>query len=359
MESLRLLAISKSYPSATGPHPVLVDVTLSVGAGELFFLLGPSGCGKTTLLRCLAGLDFPSSGAIFFGDREVTTLAPHRRETAMVFQNYALWPHLTVRQNIAFGLVERAVSGVEQARRVGEALESVRLEGLGDRAIDQLSGGQQQRVALARALVVRPRCLLLDEPLSNLDAQLRIEMRREIRRIVKENGLTAVYVTHDQEEALAMADRLAILEKGRLAQVGTPEEIYRRPTSLAVAGFIGETNAFEGEIVKQEGALITLRTSAGMFIGTRGDPSKPIAVAGRADISVRPEAWKPALAGGPNTVTGRVVEKVYLGAQARLTMDCPLGRLSIVVLNPPPGLTAGETLTLAAASDDVVVLPRP
>jgi len=201
METLSLRSIRKTFPTPTGPLTVLDDVNLTIAPGEFFFLLGPSGCGKTTLLRCLAGLDFPTSGAIFFGDRDVTDLAPHLRETAMVFQSYALWPHLSVSENIAFGLVERKVPAPERDRRVLEVLASVRLDGLGDRSIDQLSGGQQQRVALARALVVRPRCLLLDEPLSNLDAQLRVEMRQEIRRIVKENGLTAVYVTHDQEEA--------------------------------------------------------------------------------------------------------------------------------------------------------------
>ena len=228
---------------------------------------------------------------------------------------------------------------------------------MGNRAIDQLSGGQQQRVALARALVVRPRCLLLDEPLSNLDAQLRIEMRREIRRIVKENGLTAVYVTHDQEEALAMADRMAILEKGVVAQVGTPEEIYRRPTSTSVARFIGETNLIPAELLEVKAELIQVNTPAGIFTG-QGAGAPLIAAAGTpVTLSVRPEAWQPAVEGAPNSVTGQVVERVYLGARAQLTLASPLGPLSVIILNPPTGLTTGQTLTVAAAVQDIVVLP--
>jgi iron(III) transport system ATP-binding protein len=357
MEPLHLRSIFKTYPGQPQPLQVLAGVSLTIQPGELFFLLGPSGCGKTTLLRCLAGLDFPTSGAIFFGERDVTNLAPHLRETAMVFQSYALWPHLTVAENIAFGLVERKIPAAERTERVEQALRSVRLEGLGARAIDQLSGGQQQRVALARALVVRPRCLLLDEPLSNLDAQLRIEMRREIRRIVKENGLTAVYVTHDQEEALAMADCMAILEKGVVAQVGTPEEIYRRPTSASVARFIGETNLVPAELIAASGESIQVKTAAGVFTG-QGVGTPLAAAAGvPVTLSVRPEAWQPAAEGALNSVTGQVVERVYLGARAQLTLASPLGPLSVVILNPPTGLTTGQTLTVAVAATDVVVLP--
>lgn len=358
MEPLHLRAIRKSYPSQPQAVQVLDGITLSIQPGELFFLLGPSGCGKTTLLRCLAGLDFPATGSIFFGERDVTHLAPHLRETAMVFQSYALWPHLNVEENIAFGLVERKIPAAERRQRVEQALRSVRLEGLGNRAIDQLSGGQQQRVALARALVVRPRCLLLDEPLSNLDAQLRIEMRREIRRIVKENGLTAVYVTHDQEEALAMADRMAILEKGVVAQLGTPEEIYRRPASASVARFVGETNLIEATLVKAEAESIQVNTATGVFTG-QDERSTLAAGPGTAvTLSVRPEAWQPAAPDAPNSVTGQVVERVYLGARAQLTLASPLGSLSVVIMNPSAGLTTGQTLTVAAAVQDIVVLPR-
>ena len=359
METLHLRSVHKTYPADAGPVTVLNDVNLSINPGELFFLLGPSGCGKTTLLRCLAGLDFPTSGAIFFGDRNVTDLAPHLRETAMVFQSYALWPHLSVAENIAFGLVERKIPSAERARRVQEALASVRLDGLGERSIDQLSGGQQQRVALARALVVRPRCLLLDEPLSNLDAQLRIEMRQEIRRIVKENGLTAVYVTHDQEEALAMADRMALISRGRVAQVGTPEEVYRRPISAEVARFIGETNLLAAEISGRDATTISVLTSAGAFTGILGDPASATETGRPVELSIRPEAWHPANAGEANSLTGVVTEKVYLGQRAQLTLRTGLGPLRIMVSNPPANLTTGHELTVAVATSDVVVLPRP
>ena len=208
MISIRIEKLTKRFGSVTALH----GLDLEINPGELFFLLGASGCGKTTLLRCLAGFYLPEEGKIFFGDEDVTRLAPHKRNTGMMFQSYALWPHMTVAENVAFGLEERRVPKAEIRRRVGESLESVHMGAFADRRPVQLSGGQQQRVALARSLVIRPSCLLLDEPLSNLDAQLRLEMRAEIRRVCKDFKLTTVYVTHDQKEALSIADRIAILE---------------------------------------------------------------------------------------------------------------------------------------------------
>jgi ABC-type Fe3+/spermidine/putrescine transport system ATPase subunit len=225
-----------------GPVRALDDVSLEILPGELFFLLGPSGCGKTTLLRSLAGFYVPDAGRILFGGRDVTRVPPQRRNTAMVFQNYALWPHMTVEANVAFGLAVRKAPRAERRRRAAEALEMVRMGQYGRRRPNQLSGGQQQRVALARALVVRPQCLLLDEPLSNLDAKLRLEMRTEIRRLCKEFGLTGVYVTHDQKEALSIADRMAVMFDGRIGQLGPPRELYMRPANAATADFLGETN---------------------------------------------------------------------------------------------------------------------
>ena len=287
METIRAEQVVKIF----GATRALNGVTLEIAPGELFFLLGASGCGKSTLLRCIAGLETPNEGRILFGDRDVTQLAPHKREAAMVFQSYALWPHLTVAKNISFGLEERKVPKNEIKRRVAEALEMVKLGGYGERSIDAMSGGQQQRVALARALVVRPKCLLLDEPLSNLDAQLRVEMRREIRRIVKEFGLTAVYVTHDQQEALAMADRMAILAGGVIEQVGCPEDVYRNPRSTYVAGFIGETNLFEGTIEQGYDGF-----SAGIgdisLPGRVTDPEWQPQAGTKVKISVRPEALR-------------------------------------------------------------------
>src|SRR5450432_3815732 len=268
MISIQVQKLSKHFGTVTALH----GLDLLINPGELFFLLGPSGCGKTTLLRCMAGFYIPEEGRIFFGDEDVTQLAPHKRNTGMMFQSYALWPHMTVAENVAFGLEERKVPKAEIRTKVGEALESVHMGSYAERRPNQLSGGQQQRVALARALVIRPRCLLLDEPLSNLDARLRLEMRSEIRRVCKEFKLTTVYVTHDQKEALSISDRMAILDGGRILQVGTPQEIYRRPSRKTVADFIGETDFIEGEVLSAQGDRAIVETRIGSFEGVLGDP---------------------------------------------------------------------------------------
>src|SRR5690349_4763810 len=266
MISIRIQQLTKRFGAVTA----LQHLDLTIEPGELFFLLGPSGCGKTTLLRCLAGFYIPEEGKIFFGDEDVTRLAPHKRNTGMMFQSYALWPHMSVAENVAFGLEERKVARPEIKRRVQEALDSVRMGAYAERRPNQLSGGQQQRVALARALVIRPRCLLLDEPLSNLDAKLRLEMRVEIRRVCKEFKLTTVYVTHDQKEALSVSDRMAILDRGRILQVGSPRDVYRRPTCKLVADFIGETDFIAGKLVSLSGGRAVVETPIGRFEGVLG-----------------------------------------------------------------------------------------
>ena len=357
MDKLVVSAVSKSFASDSGPIAALDHIDLEISGGELFFLLGASGCGKTTLLRCISGLEKPDQGRILFGDRDVTTLAPHLREAALVFQNYALWPHLSVAENVGFGLEERKVPRAEIRRRVDEALAAVHLADLGGRDISKMSGGQQQRVALARALVVRPRCLLLDEPLSNLDAQLRTDMRREIRRIVKENGLTAVYVTHDQEEALSMADRLAVLHKGRIAQVGRPEEIYRLPRSPHVATFIGETNLIEGVVIGREDGDIEVGTPGGVLIGRAAERDWKPTLGSKVVLSIRPECWGLSTEDTPNAIAATVREQVYLGQRAQLTVDTRLGELHVVLLNPERGLPGGTVLRLAAKPAEVIVMP--
>ncbi len=353
METIRAETLSKAFGQVTA----LDRVSLQIEAGELFFLLGPSGCGKSTLLRCIAGLETPDSGVIRFGGQDVTAVPPHLRGTAMVFQSYALWPHLTVAQNIAFGLEERRVPKPEVKRRVAEALELVQLQGFGPRSIDQMSGGQQQRVALARALVVKPKCLLLDEPLSNLDAQLRIEMRREIRRLVKDHGLTAIYVTHDQEEALAMADRIAILTAGRLAQVGPPEEIYRSPRSAEVAAFIGETNLITGRVSAVSSNSATVETAVGPLHGRLTDPAWCPAVGAAVRVSIRPEAWRLHQETGDNAASGRITERSYLGQRIQYWVETAAGPQQVVEMNPHRIHQPGEeAIRLHVRPDDVVIL---
>lgn len=341
-----------------GAVTALQGVSLRIEPGELFFLLGPSGCGKTTLLRNIAGFYIPEEGRILFGDEDVTKLPPHKRNTGMMFQSYALWPHMTVEKNVAFGLEERRVPAGEIRKRVAEALASVRMDDYANRRIAQLSGGQQQRVALARALVVRPRCLLLDEPLSNLDARLRLEMRAEIRRVCKEYGLTAIYVTHDQKEALSVSDRMAVLDAGSIAQVGSPEDIYRRPHSKVVADFIGETNFLPGRIESVTADGVEVETVWGRFLGVCGDSGWKPQAGGHVVLSIRPECWKfAAEAPAVNAVSGQIGEATYLGEVSQYRFALSGLDLKIFELNPHPSARPrGQKLHAIVERDDVVVL---
>jgi iron(III) transport system ATP-binding protein len=355
MISIQVKQLTKQF----GPVVALHGLDLTINPGELFFLLGPSGCGKTTLLRSLAGFYIPEKGQILFGSEDVTRLEPHKRNTGMMFQSYALWPHMTVAENVAFGLEERKVPAAEIKQRVGDALASVRMGQYAERKPNQLSGGQQQRIALARALVIRPRCLLLDEPLSNLDAKLRLEMRTEIRRVCKEFKLTTVYVTHDQKEALSIADRMAILESGHILQVGTPREVYKRPNCRTVANFIGETDFLPGKVLGMVGSYVTVDTAVGKFDGIFGDPANIPAVGDAVTISIRPECWElHRNAEQRNVVRGRIGESIYLGEVAQYAFVTGNGTpLKIFERNPrfTDGSARGE-LFATVEPEDVVVL---
>ena len=351
MIPINLEGITRNF----GTTRAVDDVTIRVGAGELFFLLGPSGCGKTTLLRCVAGFCEPDRGTIRCGDRDITNLSAHKRNTAMVFQSYALWPHMSVADNVGFGLENRGVDGRTRRQKVARALEMVRMADLARRKPNQLSGGQQQRVAVARALVIEPQCLLLDEPLSNLDARLRAEMRGEIRRICKESELTAIYVTHDQKEALSMADRIAVLNDGRVRQIGTPEEVYRRPADRFVAGFVGDANFIPGRVTVVEPDLVTCETPFGEL---QSVPSGRSAAVGQAvTLLVRPEAVAIQSADA-NGLAAELRETTYLGEMAEHRLSSPAADASIKAyeLNPRELRRPGPVRCRVAAAD-VVILP--
>ena len=358
------------------------DIDLDIPAGDLFFLLGPSGCGKTTLLRMIAGFTDPTAGSIRFGDQDVTHLPPNQRNTGMVFQGYALWPHMTVRQNVAFGLEVRKISKSETRQRVDEALDSVQLTVQADRKINQLSGGQQQRVALARALVIKPTVLLLDEPLSNLDAKLRLEMRRSIRDICKASGITGVYVTHDQKEALSMADGIAVLQAGNVMQVGPPRRLYERPAHAFVADFLGETNFIPATVTAPppipdgqttsaddstpaapDHAPLHLDTPLGPLLST-AYPSPAPPVGQSVTCSIRPETLRllptdhAADPTSANTFAAARTDTMYLGetAQHQLTIGDTTG-LKAFELNPRfTNADDPVQLRIAVAPQDVVVL---
>lgn len=358
--ALKIIDASKKF----GTIQALTHVNLDIMPGELFFLLGPSGCGKTTLLRAIAGFHTLDSGQILMGAEDITHTPPHLRDTGMMFQSYALWPHLTIAENVAFGLEMRKLTRSVIKTRVAEALALVHL---GDRAQarpNQLSGGQQQRVALARAIVTRPRCLLLDEPLSNLDAKLRLEMRLEIRNICKQAGLTALYVTHDQKEALSVADRMAIMQEGHLAQIGTPQEVYRHPRTPFVANFIGECNFMTGYLEGETSQGYQLSTPLGPLYA-RHKPDN-LTFGQKIKICLRPETLQIDPLHHPpcNLLNAHYQASIYLGETAQHTLrlsnpEKPAAPITLTALeiNPPIGQHApGRELKVWLAPEDIIVL---
>jgi iron(III) transport system ATP-binding protein len=378
---IRLDAVTKRFGAVTA-----VDrVSLEVAPGELFTLLGPSGCGKTTLLRLAAGFHAPDEGEIRFGDRRVDRLPPHARNIGMVFQNYALWPHMTVRGNVTYGLRLRRLTAAEIEARLRTGLARVNLTGLEDRYPGQLSGGQQQRVALARALVLNPDILLLDEPLSNLDAKIRVQVRGEIRRLQQELGITTLYVTHDQEEALSLSDRVAVMRDGHVLQVASPRELYERPATRFVADFVGTNNVLPGVARERAGEWLAVDTQVGLVRGRMaarvgpGDrcvlavrpenidlgpdrqavPPAPAATAGAALPSERLEAGDGGPAGG-NRLAGRVVVASYLGSTLRYDVEVAGGTVLKVDVRDPwhhDQLPAGHEVSVAFPPSAALTLP--
>jgi len=334
MTSVRLENISKAFGSTLA----LKNINLTINEGEMFFLLGPSGCGKSTLLRAIAGLHQPTTGRIYFGEKDVTDEGTDKRSAVMCFQSYALWPHMTVAQNVAFGTEIQGASKSEQHRKVDEVLNLVQMQTYADRKPNQLSGGQQQRVALARAIVVRPDVLLLDEPLSNLDAKLRLDMRSEIRRICRSAGLTTVYVTHDQKEALSIADRMAILNAGELEQLGPPQEVYLRPKNKFIANFMGETNFVEGRVVTGSGGKVVVDTPLGRVTAVEHLP-RDLSAGTSVTVSIRPEVinLENAPSHAANVFEGMLHHTIYLGEFAQHLVNAGADKsqtLKVYELNP-------------------------
>jgi iron(III) transport system ATP-binding protein len=350
----------ESLSKVFGAVRALDNVSLQAATGEMLVLVGPSGCGKTTCLRCIAGLERPSSGRIRIGERMITAIEdgvfvpPEKREIGMVFQSSAVWPHMTVFENVAYPLRSLGVRGDTLKTRVAEALRLVQLEALAERYSSQISGGQQQRVALARSLVSAPKLLLFDEPLSNLDANLRLQMRIEIKELQKKLGFTAVYVTHDQTEAMAIADRIAIMEKGVLRQVGSPRDIYERPANAFVAGFMGTTNLLEGTLVGKDSAGAVVKTRAGLEVRVAiADGAAP---GDAVRVSIRPESLQlRATPGGTNAWPATIRLATYLGESILYRAD--MGGQSVELhARPNETYLAGTAVTVTADPSDCILL---
>jgi spermidine/putrescine transport system ATP-binding protein len=346
---VRLEQVTKRFDDV-----VAVDeLSLEIERGSFFALLGPSGCGKTTTLRMIGGFEEPSAGRIYLGDRDVVGLPPYRRDVNTVFQSYALFPHLSIAENVAFGLRRKGVKGRTLNGQVSSILEKVGLAGFETRKPRQLSGGQQQRVALARALVNSPRVLLLDEPLGALDLKLRKQMQLELKSIQHEFGITFIHVTHDQEEAMTMADRIAVMNGGRIEQLGTPSELYEKPESAFVAGFLGVSNLLHGVV---SGAT-SVRLDGGSEITV-----SPEALVGRSDrvaVGIRPEKIRLGPGNG-NSLAGRVAELAYVGVSTQYIVETPAGALTVYVQNAEPGMgtaAPGDAVELSFNPDCAFVVP--
>lgn len=351
MAEVRLEGVSKYF----GRFKALDRVSFTVKPGEIFTLLGPSGCGKTTTLRVIAGFEIPEEGRVYIDGVDVTFKKPYERNTAMVFQNYALWPHMTVFDNIAYGLKVRGYSREEIRKRVSWALELLGLKGLENRYPLQLSGGQQQRVALARAIVVEPKVLLFDEPLSNLDARLRIRVREEIVLLQRKLRITTIYVTHDQEEAMSISDRIAVMDRGRIVQIGTPWEVYSNPANIFIATFMGRSNVLEGVVVGREANGLYIVDINGLRV--YGTSRESLGEGDRVKVVIRNEDAELLEEDrtSPNVVEGKVVRASLIGfaIQARLLLDN--GETISIYLKNKTTINEGEKLRIYISPEDVKI----
>jgi len=363
--AIRIDNVSKSFEhQVKGQVYAARDVSLTVAPGEFVTLLGPSGCGKTTTLRMIAGFGLPDAGRISIGDQDVTTLPANQRNIGFVFQNYALFPHLSIADNVAYGLHVRRKSADEIEKAVGEVLQLVGLAGYERQFPAQLSGGEQQRVALARAIVIRPRVLLFDEPLSNLDARLRIQMRQEIRELQKRLSITTVYVTHDQEEAMAVSDRIAVMNKGSIVQLGTAEDLYYRPASEFVARFVGKVNLVPALVVAVDGKLAQV-DALGQRIEVR-DPPAGLRTGAPVNLVLRPEAiGLTALAGGATAAAdasrpaATITSRTFLGEKIEYLVECSGETLQVAQHSAGPNATSlivGQNVKLRLPAGDVALL---
>jgi spermidine/putrescine transport system ATP-binding protein len=345
---VRLVQLTKRFEDV-----VAVDgISLEIAHGSFFALLGPSGCGKTTTLRMIGGFEEPTEGRIYLGDRVVNTLPPYKRDVNTVFQSYALFPHLSIFENVAFGLRRRGVKKAELRKRVTDALELVGLAGLENRKPRQLSGGQQQRIALARALVNHPRVLLLDEPLGALDLKLRRQMQLELKRIQNEVGITFIHVTHDQEEAMTMADGIAIMNGGRIEQLGAPDDLYERPRTAFVAGFLGVSNLLSGTVAGDD--VVRLDDGTPIHVTRAALEGR----SGRVSVGVRPEKLR---MGGTdaNVLSGRIDERAYIGVSTQYVVETQHGPVTVYIQNTEPGAQAaspGDNVNLSFSPDVAFVV---
>ena len=356
MSGVLLSAVTKKYGDVTALHAL----DLEIREGEFLTLLGPSGCGKTTTLRLIAGFIQPTSGTIFLGDDDITAVAPQHRKIGMVFQDYALFPHMTVRENIAFGLEERRYEKRRIPERVDELLELIRLPDMGDRYPSEVSGGQQQRIAVARAVAFPPRVLLMDEPLGALDLKLREAMQIEVRRIQRELSITTVYVTHDQTEAMNMSDRIAVMNEGVIEQLGAAEEIYGRPASRFVAGFVGQINLLAGRVVGEEGESVVVEAAGARIRASRQDGIRRDA---EVSIGIRPELFKAMMDGaespGMNALEGRIAGRTFAGNLLHVYVDVDDGTRVVLEARPQDSLGEdGTAIRLGWRPDDTIVLTR-